>query len=109
MSEMRSILATDCGSTTTKAILIEHDGEEFTLTGPEALTHQEIAETISGVIDARGVVRQHMAMGEQARIEGKVPPAGAPTLFARLGNSLALIWALALLGGSLVVNRRRRV
>ncbi|WP_226664487.1 apolipoprotein N-acyltransferase [Alteriqipengyuania lutimaris] len=64
---------------------------------------------ISGVIDARGVVRQHMAMGEQARIEGKVPPAGAPTLFARLGNWLALIWALALLGGSLVVNRRRRV
>ena len=87
----------------------EHDGKEFTLTGPEALTHQEIAETISGVIDARGVVRQHMAMGEQARIEGKVPPAGAPTLFARLGNWLALIWALALLGGSLVVNRRRRV
>jgi len=64
---------------------------------------------ISGVIDARGVVRQHMGMGEQARIEGKVPPAGAPTLFARLGNWLALIWALALLGGSLVVNRRRRV
>ena len=30
----------------------EHDGKEFTLTGPEALTHQEIAETISGVIDA---------------------------------------------------------
>ncbi|MBT5534017.1 methylaspartate mutase [Candidatus Poribacteria bacterium] len=28
---MRSILATDCGSTTTKAILIEHDGEEFRL------------------------------------------------------------------------------
>lgn len=31
MSDMRSILATDCGSTTTKAILIEHDGHEFRL------------------------------------------------------------------------------
>lgn len=28
----------------------EHDGKAFTLTGPESLTHQEIAETISGVI-----------------------------------------------------------
>jgi len=32
MNDMQSILATDCGSTTTKAILIEHDGEEFRLT-----------------------------------------------------------------------------
>ncbi len=64
---------------------------------------------ISGVIDARGVVRQHMGMGEQARIEGKVPPPGGATLFARLGNWLALIWAVALMGGSLVVNRRRPV
>ncbi len=62
---------------------------------------------ISGVIDARGVVRQHLGMGEQARLQGKVPPAGAPTLFSRLGNWLALVWALALLGGSLVVMRRR--
>lgn len=28
----------------------EHDGKAFTLTGPEALTHQEIAKTISDVI-----------------------------------------------------------
>ncbi|MBB3034608.1 apolipoprotein N-acyltransferase [Alteriqipengyuania lutimaris] len=61
---------------------------------------------ISGVIDARGVVRQHLGMGEQARLEGKVPPAASPTAFALLGNWLALVWALALLGGSLVVKRR---
>ncbi len=31
MSEIKSILATDCGSTTTKAILIERQGEEYRL------------------------------------------------------------------------------
>src|SRR5947208_13944339 len=31
-SSIRSILATDCGSTTTKAILIEKQGEEYRLT-----------------------------------------------------------------------------
>ncbi len=31
MSEIRSILATDCGSTTTKAILIEKQGDEYRL------------------------------------------------------------------------------
>ena len=64
---------------------------------------------ISGVIDARGVVRQHIGMGEQARIAGKVPPAAPPTVFAMLGNWLALVWALVLLGVSLVVKRRRGV
>ena len=29
--EIRSILATDCGSTTTKAILIEKQGDEYHL------------------------------------------------------------------------------
>ena len=64
---------------------------------------------ISGVIDPRGVVREHIGMGKRARIEGNVPPAAAPTLFSILGNWLALVWALALLGGSLVVKRRRAV
>ena len=62
---------------------------------------------ISGVIDPRGVVREHIGMGKRARIEGNVPPAAAPTLFSLMGNWLALVWALALLGGSLVVMRRR--
>jgi len=61
---------------------------------------------ISGVIDARGVVRQHLGLGEQARLEGLVPPAASPTLFALMGNWLALVWALVLLGCSLVVKRR---
>ena len=64
---------------------------------------------ISGVVDARGVVRQHIGMGKQARVEGKIPPAGSPTLFAIIGNWLALVWAFALLAASLVVKRRRAV
>ena len=62
---------------------------------------------ISGVIDARGVVRQHLGMSKQGRLDGKVPPAGSPTPFAILGNWLALVWAILLLGASLVVKRRR--
>jgi len=61
---------------------------------------------ISGVIDARGVVREHLGLGERSRLEGLVPPAAPRTLFALMGNWLALVWALVLLGGSLVVKRR---
>ena len=31
MAEIKSILATDCGSTTTKAILVEKQGDEYRL------------------------------------------------------------------------------
>ena len=63
---------------------------------------------ISAVIDARGVVRDHIGMHRAGRIDGLVPPAQPPTLFARLGNWLAIAWALALIGGSLVATRLRR-
>lgn len=63
---------------------------------------------ISAVIDARGVVRDHIGMHRAGRIDGLVPPAQPPTLFAHLGNWLAIAWALALIGGSLVATRLRR-
>src|SRR5690606_19067184 len=44
---------------------------------------------ISAVIDARGVVRDHLPTDEAGRIDGLVPPALPPTVFARLGNLLA--------------------
>lgn len=55
---------------------------------------------ISAVIDADGVVRQHIGIGEADKIEGVVPGAATPTLFSRMGNGLPLAWAafLALLG-----------
>lgn len=63
---------------------------------------------ISAVIDAGGVVRAHVPMHRAQRIEGKVPPALAPTLFARLGNWLALGWAALLLIAATVASRRAR-
>ena len=60
---------------------------------------------ISAVIDARGVVRDHIGMRKADRIDGVVPPAATPTWFADLGHWLTLIWGMALLAGSLVARR----
>ena len=63
---------------------------------------------ISAVIDAGGVVRQFLPLQARGRIDGLVPPPHPTTLFAQLGNMLALGWAIAVLGLSLVVSRRAR-
>jgi apolipoprotein N-acyltransferase len=62
---------------------------------------------ISAVIDARGVVRQHLPMHRAGRLDGVVPPAAPPTLFARLGNGLPLAWAVVFLLLARVAFRRR--
>jgi apolipoprotein N-acyltransferase len=49
---------------------------------------------ISAVIDADGIVRASVPMGEAAALEGLVPEARAATWFARLGNALPLGWAV---------------
>lgn len=61
---------------------------------------------ISAVIDARGVVRQHIKQGVAARIDGTIPPAHSPTLFARLQNWLAFIWALLFIGSAVLARRK---
>ncbi|AWW72997.1 apolipoprotein N-acyltransferase [Erythrobacter sp. KY5] len=55
---------------------------------------------ISAVIDANGIVRQSIPTGVAGKVEGFVPAAKPPTLFARFGNALALTWAalIAILG-----------
>jgi len=63
---------------------------------------------ISAVIDGHGVVRRYIETGPAGRIEATVPPALAPTWFARLGNSLSLAWAAAILVLSLLVRRKSR-
>ncbi len=63
---------------------------------------------ISAVIDADGIVRQSLPRFVAGRLDGKVPPAHVPTLFARGGNMLALGLAAVLLGLSLLVLRRAR-
>jgi apolipoprotein N-acyltransferase len=62
---------------------------------------------ISAVIDARGVVREHIARLQAGRIDGLIPPPAAPTPFARLGNWLALFWVVAFLFAGSVVRQRR--
>jgi apolipoprotein N-acyltransferase len=52
---------------------------------------------ISAVIDAGGIVRGHIGMGKADKLEGFVPEAAAPTLFARWGHGLTLAWASFLL------------
>jgi apolipoprotein N-acyltransferase len=62
---------------------------------------------ISGIIDARGVVRHWAPMHVQQRIDATVPFALPPTLFARLGNMLALCWAMVFLLLAVVALRKR--
>ena len=52
---------------------------------------------ISGIIDARGVVRHAIGDNQSGRIDALVPQAAAPTLFSILGNWLALGWAIVFL------------
>ena len=61
---------------------------------------------ISAVIDAHGVVRHHFAQMDGGRIDGTIPPAEPPTLFARLGDWLPLAWALFALAAALIASRR---
>jgi apolipoprotein N-acyltransferase len=63
---------------------------------------------ISAVIDARGIVRQHLATGVAGRIDTIVPAALPQTLFGRLGNMLAFAWAMIFLALAMVAVRRSR-
>jgi apolipoprotein N-acyltransferase len=63
---------------------------------------------ISGVIAADGRVIQSAPYKAAGVMLGRIPPAAAPTLFARHGNALSLGWALLLLIASLVALRLRR-
>jgi apolipoprotein N-acyltransferase len=62
---------------------------------------------ISAVIDARGVVRKVVSRHVAGRLDGTVPPAAPPTLFARFGNLRSLGWALVFLVLAVVALRRR--
>ena len=63
---------------------------------------------ISAVIDGHGIVRASVPRHQASRLDGFVPPALAPTWFARLGNWLALGWALVFCVIALVASRRQR-
>ncbi len=63
---------------------------------------------ISAVIDADGVVRRFVARHIPGRLDGLIPPAHPPTLFARAGNLLPLGWAVFLLVLSVIALRRTK-
>ncbi len=52
---------------------------------------------ISAVIDASGVVRGTILQGKADKLEGFIPKANPPTLFAQFGHGLTLAWAALLL------------
>ncbi len=63
---------------------------------------------ISAVVDADGKVIQSIPLNRAGVIAGRLPPAHAPTLFARWGNMLVLLWGTVLFAVSAVASRRRR-
>lgn len=62
---------------------------------------------ISAVINANGRVVQFIPRHQAGRLDGILPGAHPPTLFARLGNILPLLWAAVLLAVALLASRRR--
>lgn len=63
---------------------------------------------ISAVIDADGRILDSVPMHQPGRIDTVVPPAHAPTLFARYGNLLPVGFALLLLAAAIAFRRRGR-
>ena len=63
---------------------------------------------ISAVIDADGRILESLPMHEAGRIDGFVPKAHPPTLFARHGNALPVAFALLLLAAAIAFRRRGR-
>ncbi|MBB6125133.1 apolipoprotein N-acyltransferase [Sphingobium subterraneum] len=63
---------------------------------------------ISAVIDARGRLLAGIPLHRPGAINGALPPAAPPTLFAQLGNLLPLLLALSLVGFAIVSARRSR-
>jgi apolipoprotein N-acyltransferase len=60
---------------------------------------------ISAVIDANGIVRGAIDTGKADKLEGFVPAAKPPTLFARWGHWLTLGWAIVFLIAGLMLPR----
>lgn len=63
---------------------------------------------ISAVVDADGKVVQSIPLGRAGVIAGMLPAPHQPTLFARWGNMLVLLWATVLFAASAVASRRHQ-
>ena len=63
---------------------------------------------ISAVIDADGRLRQSLGWREAGRIDTALPPPRPPSLFARYGNLLPLLFAALLIAGGIAIPRKWR-
>jgi apolipoprotein N-acyltransferase len=63
---------------------------------------------ISAVIDARGELLQSLPWRKPGVIDALLPAPLPPTLFARVGNLLPLVFALLLAAGAMLVGRQAR-
>ena len=63
---------------------------------------------ISAIVDANGHLLGELRPGVAGMIDSLLPGAAPPTLFARLGNILPLLFALLLAAGAIAVGRQRR-
>ncbi|MGE3396888.1 MAG: apolipoprotein N-acyltransferase [Sphingomonas sp.] len=61
---------------------------------------------ISAVIDANGTLLGRIRPGVAGFIDSELPGAAPPTLFARFGNVLPLLFALLLVAGAIAVRRK---
>ena len=60
------------------------------------------------MIDGHGRLLATIPLGEQGAIEVPLPPPLPPTLFARLGNLLALAVALLFVASAVALRRSKR-
>ncbi|HEY5710472.1 MAG TPA: apolipoprotein N-acyltransferase [Allosphingosinicella sp.] len=63
---------------------------------------------ISAVIGTDGIVDQSLPLGAAGAIDARLPRAAPPTLFARYGNILPMIFALLLAAAAIAVRRKAR-
>ncbi|MCC7393853.1 MAG: apolipoprotein N-acyltransferase [Sphingomonadaceae bacterium] len=63
---------------------------------------------ISAIIASDGRILHALPMHQAGRIDAAVPPALAPTFFARFGNILPLAFAIFLMVGAIVFSRKQR-
>ena len=63
---------------------------------------------ISAIVDAQGRIVASVPLNKAGFLQTRLPPAGDPTVFARLGNVLPLFLALFLAGIAVALKRRRR-
>jgi apolipoprotein N-acyltransferase len=63
---------------------------------------------ISAVVDSHGALLHALPLDRAGFLDTTLPPAGAPTLFSRVGNGLPLLLALLLAILPVAIRRTRR-